>query len=165
VLLEFEYIESALGNQGLDTMKLEWQVNGKKQYKYVSHEMPLIIGRSKDCDIVLLDLYVSRHHAVIGYEDGYLKMRTLNAKNPITVNGCVQVCNNDSYIVRDGDIFSFGRVQMKASSPILKNVQSKQATMELKTHCQNCGGRAVGIEANCVWCGATLFDQAITSDL
>ncbi len=144
-------------------MKLEWQVNGKKQYKFVSHEMPIIIGRSRDCDIVLTDLYVSRHHAVIGYDDGYVKIRSLNTKNPIAVNGCVQVCNNESYIVRDGDILSVGRVQMKASSSIPTNVQSKQVTMELKIYCQNCGGRATGIEANCVWCGTALFDQTLTS--
>lgn len=146
-------------------MKLEWQVNGKKQYKFVSHEMPIIIGRSRDCDIVLTDLYVSRHHAVIGYDDGYVKMRILNTRNPITVNGSVQVCDKESYIVRDGDIISVGRVQMKVSFPIHKNVQSKQDTMDLKIYCQNCGGRAAGTEANCVWCGTALFDQALTSDL
>ncbi len=146
-------------------MKLEWQVNGKKHYKLVSDEIPIIIGRSRDCDIVLTDLFVSRHHAVIGYEDGYVKIRTLNTKNSITVNDCVQVCNHEGYVVRDGDIFSVGRIQMKASFPIHKNVQSKQVTMELKIYCRNCRGRATGNETNCVWCGSALFEQAITSIL
>ena len=145
-------------------MKFEWQHNDKKQHIFISGESVAIIGRARECDIVLSDPYVSRHHAMVGYEDGVLVMRTLNTKNPITVNDIVQISGNDSYIIREGDSFQLGQVKMKAYSPTRLHAESEPKTAELKILCQNCGGRASGTGAKCVWCGAELFDQGITEN-
>jgi hypothetical protein len=145
-------------------MILEWPVNGEKLQKYISVKTPVIIGRASDCDIVLQDPCVSsRHHAVVGYENGLLKMRALNTKNPIALNGLFQILCNDTVTLREGDSFVVGRVQMNASSGTRLHVYGEWKTAELKIACPRCGGRAAGTATKCLWCGEELYDEETIS--
>jgi len=45
------------------------------------------IGRSEDCDIILPDRHVSRHHARISWVDGRYVVEDLGSKNGTHVNG------------------------------------------------------------------------------
>jgi len=47
----------------------------------------LTIGRSDDCDIILSDRHVSRHHARISWIDGRYFVEDLGSKNGTYVNG------------------------------------------------------------------------------
>jgi signal transduction histidine kinase/pSer/pThr/pTyr-binding forkhead associated (FHA) protein len=47
----------------------------------------VIIGRASDCDVVLADSMVSRHHARFWVEDRLLKVEDLGSRNGVLVNG------------------------------------------------------------------------------
>lgn len=47
----------------------------------------VIIGRASDCDVVLSDSMVSRHHARFWVEDRLLKVEDLGSRNGVLVNG------------------------------------------------------------------------------
>jgi len=47
----------------------------------------LTIGRSEDCDIILPDRHVSRHHARIFWDNGHYVVEDLGSKNGTYVNG------------------------------------------------------------------------------
>lgn len=59
-----------------------------------------IIGRGHDCQIVLPERQVSRHHAKITHEDGRYYVQDLDSKNGTHINGD-QV--KDKTILQDGD--------------------------------------------------------------
>jgi signal transduction histidine kinase/pSer/pThr/pTyr-binding forkhead associated (FHA) protein len=47
----------------------------------------VIVGRASDCDVVLSDSMVSRHHARFWVEDKLLKVEDLGSRNGVLVNG------------------------------------------------------------------------------
>lgn len=61
---------------------------------------PFIIGRGSDCNIVLPERQVSRHHVRITREDGQYTLHDLGSKNGTHVNG-VQI--SGSVPLHDGD--------------------------------------------------------------
>lgn len=72
--------------------------------------VPLFLGRSEDCDIVLPSAGVSRRHAVILYKDGLCGVKDLGSFNGTSVNGEIiqeplQLTDEDilrisSYVIR-----------------------------------------------------------------
>ena len=60
-----------------------------------------VIGRGTDCDIVLPERRVSRHHAQIKRRDGGYYLRDLGSKNSTHVNG--QEIVDQAHQLRDGD--------------------------------------------------------------
>ena len=139
-------------------MKLRWQENGRNLERVISRDMPVIIGRSFECDIVLTDPYVSRHHAVAGYEDGDLVLRSMNNRNPITVNGALQLRSGETCILREGDAFTVGQVKLKTSLPTQSANLNKSRTKELKLICPTCQASNTNATINCEICGENLFD-------
>jgi DNA-binding winged helix-turn-helix (wHTH) protein len=67
-----------------------WTIEGKE----------FLIGRGNDCDIILPERQVSRHHARICQEDGRYTLWDLDSKNGTHLNG-VQV--QGTVPLRDGD--------------------------------------------------------------
>ena len=61
---------------------------------------PFLIGRGSDCDIVLPERQVSRHHVRITRDDGQYTLHDLQSKNGTHLNG-VQV--TDEATLHDGD--------------------------------------------------------------
>ena len=70
--------------------------------RWVIGQDKMIIGRGSDCDIVLPERQVSRHHVQIERDDddGYL-LRDLGSKNGTHVNG--QEVRDRPYRLQDGD--------------------------------------------------------------
>ncbi len=68
-----------------------------------------VVGRSRDCDVVLEDPDVSRHHARIALaEDGTWLVEDLGSTNGVAVNGArIQ----GSSVLASGDRVVFGKVQ------------------------------------------------------
>jgi hypothetical protein len=65
-----------------------------------------LIGRADDCDIVLAEPEVSRHHAVVFREGGSLWVADLHSANGTTVNG--KAVNTEPLEIGSGDMLSFG---------------------------------------------------------
>ncbi len=55
--------------------------------RWLLDRQSLTIGRSEDCDIVLPDRLVSRHHARVYWLDGHYYVEDLGSKNGTHVNG------------------------------------------------------------------------------
>jgi pSer/pThr/pTyr-binding forkhead associated (FHA) protein len=60
----------------------------------------VIIGRSEDCDVVLVERQVSRHHAQIRRADSQYILEDMGSKNGTYVNGREVI---GPYILQDGD--------------------------------------------------------------
>jgi hypothetical protein len=71
-------------------------------------EDELLIGRSEDCDVVLPDPRVSRHHARLRFRDGNWILQDLDSTNGSLVNGVrVGRCQ-----LRVGDVIAIGDEQL-----------------------------------------------------
>ena len=69
--------------------------------RWVLDQDQVIIGRGTDCDIVLPERQVSRHHVRIERDDGGYLLRDLGSKNRTYVNG--QELSDRPYRLKDGD--------------------------------------------------------------
>jgi pSer/pThr/pTyr-binding forkhead associated (FHA) protein len=67
--------------------------------------MQLTIGRSPDCDLVVHDLTVSKHHAHITWNGAEAVLAELGSVNGTYVNG---VRMKARWPLRDGDTLAFG---------------------------------------------------------
>lgn len=89
----------------MSTLKVQ---NGSGQNTCSRSAGRILIGRSRDCDLQLMQPDASRHHAEV-YSDGeswYL--RDLGSSNGTALNG-VQVDRLQPYRVFDGDSISVAR--------------------------------------------------------
>lgn len=68
----------------------------------------LVIGRGKNCDIVLDDAKASRRHAKVIVESGVVEIEDLGSSNGTSLNG-VQV---DRRMLRDGDQVQIGKTTL-----------------------------------------------------
>lgn len=69
--------------------------------RWVIEQDQVIIGRGSDCDIVLPERQVSRHHVRIERDDGGYLLHDLGSKNGTYVNG--QEVRDRPYRLQDGD--------------------------------------------------------------
>jgi len=69
--------------------------------RWVIDQDQVTIGRGSDCDIMLPERQVSRHHARIERDDGDYLLRDLGSKNGTYVNG--QEVRDKPYYLKDGD--------------------------------------------------------------
>ena len=69
--------------------------------RWVIGQDKTIIGRGSDCDIVLPERQVSRHHIQIERDDGGYLLHDLKSKNSTHVNG--QEVRDKPYRLQDGD--------------------------------------------------------------
>ena len=76
----------------------------KKGRAYPLLKTPFAIGRTPGNDMVLEDKRVSRHHAVIAWEDGKYVVKDLGSQNGTLVNGL----KVDSTILKKGDTIFIG---------------------------------------------------------
>jgi pSer/pThr/pTyr-binding forkhead associated (FHA) protein len=68
-----------------------------------------VIGRSRDCDIVVRDPTVSRAHALVAVAGGRVTVQDLGSSNGVSVNG--QRIGGEVELA-DGDQVRLGRVRM-----------------------------------------------------
>ncbi len=69
--------------------------------RWIIDQDRMTIGRGTDCEIVLPERQVSRHHAQIERDDGGYLLRDLRSKNRTYVNG--QEVGDRPYRLKDGD--------------------------------------------------------------
>jgi hypothetical protein len=69
--------------------------------RWILDQDQVVIGRGTDCDIVLPERQVSRHHIRIERDDGGYLLRDLGSKNRTYVNG--QELSDRPYRLKDGD--------------------------------------------------------------
>jgi type II secretory pathway predicted ATPase ExeA len=89
--------------------RLVCRLDGKELEKKALRQGHLLIGRSKLCDIRVDSPIVSRHHALITYDDGHATIADLGSTNGTSVNG---------YEVREhelvnGDTIQIGECEIK----------------------------------------------------
>ena len=135
----------------MDTLILEWQLDGQTHRHTVTGDRTTCIGRRSDCDIVLVPQVVSRQHALISKEGDVFYVLNLSKHNHIQVNDQVSLAPGQRRPLQPGDVFRVGPVHFTVAAPPDRPVP------ELKIRCSNCG-RIVDYtpEANCPWCGISL---------
>ncbi len=67
--------------------------------------MQLLIGRSPDCDLVIQDTSVSKHHAQVRWDGKAAVLEELGSSNGTFINNLKM---KDRWTLRDGDQVSFG---------------------------------------------------------
>jgi Inner membrane component of T3SS, cytoplasmic domain/Transcriptional regulatory protein, C terminal len=87
---------------------VEWRAAG--ELKRVVVDRRITIGRSRECDVVIDDPYVSRKHCTAEVIDGRLVLDASDALNPI-VMGSVE---HQSAAVRSGEVFVVGQTAITA---------------------------------------------------
>jgi hypothetical protein len=80
-----------------------------KAHWYSLKEDEIIIGRAKDADIILIDMAVSRHHAVVRFENGQFTYLDLEPTNPSFINGKAY---NEPVQVKEGDEIVVGETRL-----------------------------------------------------
>ena len=81
-------------------IKFKIDTDGNVTEKMASIRQKLTMGRGKDCDVVIDDKSVSKHHLEISYQSDGLYVRDLGSSNGTTLNGetvtdNTQLKNND----------------------------------------------------------------------
>jgi|1185.fasta_scaffold1604760_1 pSer/pThr/pTyr-binding forkhead associated (FHA) protein len=73
----------------------------------------ILIGRKDDCDVVLREHTVSRHHALIRRDGEHWILEDLGSKNGTGVNG---VPLDGPVPLREGDFVTFGHLGLRFSA-------------------------------------------------
>jgi FHA domain/Domain of unknown function (DUF1707) len=63
-----------------------------------------LIGRSRCCEVVLLDPAISRRHALVSFRGGQCSVRDLGSTNAVHVNGNPV----DTAVLQPGDVLTIG---------------------------------------------------------
>lgn len=75
----------------------------------------IVVGREHDCDLLMTEISVSRHHAELHFDGADWALRDLGSKNGTRVNG---LRIHMPYRVRPGDVVSFGMVRYRLALPL-----------------------------------------------
>jgi hypothetical protein len=115
----------------------------------------ILIGRGSDCDIVVADRQVSRHHArVVHSEHGYI-LEDLGSKNGTHLNGIVV---KGSTVLQDGDVIQIALalklafIGSEATVPLTSAEVSTMGLAKLRMDPQ----------AHRVWVGSTELDPPLS---
>jgi len=85
--------------------------NGRHERYLFQPKSKLIIGRSRDCDIIIDDPYISRKHAEVGVRFGECWIRNTGL-NPSRINS--ERCRpNYIYSLNQDDTFMIGKYQIR----------------------------------------------------
>ena len=85
-------------------------VDTKLANKKISFSGQISIGRGKENDVVLDDIYVSHHHAVISPVRNLYQIEDLQSRNHTYING--NVLNGKAFL-QNGDIIKIGCVTFR----------------------------------------------------
>jgi FHA domain len=107
---------------------LQEQVSGMALRLTAGHEA--VIGREKDCDMVLSDPTISRQHARIGWYDGRPVLHDLDSTGGTFVNGSRLT---GPRLLEDGDMLRLGSKDLRYSRDIRQASGGPTATVDPHT--------------------------------
>lgn len=120
-------------------------------------QQPLIIGRKHDCDIVLNNTLISRHHARLFEKDGKLWIRNLSQTMPIRVYTGHKLPQGKATHLKFGDFFKVGYTRIRTQP---QETQGKSDALTLSKHdsvrCSGCHHIISASLKDCAWCGLSL---------
>lgn len=139
----------------MNTLKVEWHLDGQKHDYTVTAEKSTRIGRSLDCDIVLPFPTVSREHARISREGRTFYLQNISRTNQVRLDDHVQLSEGQRVSLQPGDGFKLGPLQFQVVQP---PEPVKQAGTP-KIICSACGRKVAYIPNGvCSECGAPLAE-------
>ena len=116
--------------------------------RWLVSSKPLTLGRAKDCDIVLPERQISRHHARIEQDESGFIIRDLGSKNGTFVNG--ESVREQPYRLRDGDeteladVLQMGFVAGEATVPLTDIATMRQGRLQVDVSARQVSlGRAI----------------------
>ena len=135
----------------MDSLVLEWQLDGQTHTHTVTGDRTTCIGRRSDCDIVLVPGIVSRQHALIEKQGDVFYLINLSKHNQIHVEQQASLAPGQRIPLAPGAAFHVGPVRFAVQAPAPPPVP------EIKIRCSNCQ-RVVDYnpESYCPWCGTSL---------
>ncbi len=116
----------------MDSLVLEWQLDGRSYTHTVTKDRSSSIGRQADCNIVLAFPTISRRHAQVFIEGNVFYVRNQSV-NQIHINDQVHLATGQQAPLQPGDVFRMGPVQFKVSAP------ANEPAPQLKIKCPTCG--------------------------
>lgn len=138
---------------------IEWQVNDRTLRKNINNMQSISIGRHPNCDIVLGDPHVSRHHASVYFLDGCFHIHNKSLTNPIMFNDQWPISYNLRADLQLGDSFVIGQVTLKITEPQPEGVGNGQTSdSNLKARCPACTHLMDFGQEECSWCGTSLAE-------
>jgi len=120
-------------------------------------QQPLIIGRQGDCDIVLNNTLVSRHHARLFERDGDLWIHNLSQTMPIHVYAGHKLPQGKATHLKFGDFFKVGYTRIRTQAS--ENDTKREIPSLIRYDSVRCSGCHHTISASlkdCPWCGLSL---------
>lgn len=90
--------------------RVAFEVSELESVRRVERTLPVVVGRSSQTDLPLLDGEVSRRHARFDSEDGFVYVTDLGSRNGTYLNG-ERIA--ESIEVRLGDTIDIGNVRLK----------------------------------------------------
>ncbi len=127
-----------------ETAMLILQRGGEPSIRWPLERSQITIGRSPDCDIVLDDRQVSRHHALIRWENGQYIVQDLGSKNGTHVNGRELT---GPYVLQDGDEiqialrYRMAFVDTEETAPLVLDLPPQGLTLVKETRQVYIGGK------------------------
>lgn len=133
-------------------LTLQWEENKHTHHYTISstESGPILIGRHRDCHIILDFATISRRHAELFMNNEAWYVRNLSGVNPIDL-GNQQLGKQEQAILRNGAYFRIGPVWLQVIDLEAKNQG------ELKIKCRRCQNVVdYTPEEFCKWCGMAL---------
>lgn len=95
----------AVEDTAFTPLRAELEVTENGTVRRIQSMLPLVVGRSSQVDVPVLDPLVSRRHARLDVEDGIIYVTDLNSSNGTYLNGRRV---EDSIELRPGDSIGVG---------------------------------------------------------
>jgi predicted component of type VI protein secretion system len=138
-------------------LTLEWQVNGHAHTFTMTHKEAVVIGRQRDCDVVLADPRVSRRHAMIFFNNGVFYLRNVSRTNPIHVNDRAPLSQKEIMPLKTGSFFTLGPLEVCVTAiQKLSRREILERARQLQVKCHGCDRKVSASLKHCPWCGASL---------
>ena len=113
-------------------MELSWLSNTQSHRYNIIDSRPIIIGRKKDCDIVLGDKTVSRHHAELFMNNGMFHLHNLSQTNIIAIYVKQKLAPGETALIKAGYVLQFGLKQVR-----IRTIEKSSNWMSFKLSTQD----------------------------